>query len=172
VNLLSSDFEIFGLPVCFRLDSGALDQRWKQLQREAHPDKFAAQGQAAQRMALQWSVRINEAYDRLKAPLKRAAYLCEMHQQPIRAEDNTSMPASFLEHQIDWREQLDDASHTDALKQLESQVQDYAATLWRNCEQLIDVQADFKAAAGVVRALMFVDRFAQDLSLRLAAAEA
>ena len=77
-----------------------LDARWKDLQREAHPDRFAAQGPAAQRVAMQWSVRINEAYQRLRDPLKRAAYLCELHGAPIRAEDNTAMPAAFLMQQM------------------------------------------------------------------------
>jgi molecular chaperone HscB len=36
-----------------------------------HPDRFAAQGAAAQRVAMQWSVRVNEAYQRLKDPLQR-----------------------------------------------------------------------------------------------------
>ena len=93
-----------------------LDARWKDLQREAHPDRFAAQGPAAQRVAMQWSVRINEAYQRLRDPLKRAAYLCELHGAPIRAEDNTAMPAAFLMQQMQWREALDDArgTHDDA----------------------------------------------------------
>ena len=68
LNLQSSDFELFGLPEQFAQDRAAIDARWKELQREAHPDKFAAQGQAAQRVAMQWSVRINEAYQRLKEP--------------------------------------------------------------------------------------------------------
>jgi molecular chaperone HscB len=78
VNLQSNDFELFGLPQQFAQDRAAIDLRWKELQREAHPDKFAAQGAAAQRVAMQWSVRINEAYQRLKDPLRRAAYLCEL----------------------------------------------------------------------------------------------
>jgi molecular chaperone HscB len=70
----------------FAQDRAVLDARWKELQREAHPDRFAAQGAAAQRVAMQWSVRINEAYQRLKDPLRRAAYLCELHGAPIQAE--------------------------------------------------------------------------------------
>src|SRR3954465_9598095 len=83
VNLGSNDFELFGLPERFAQDRAAIDARWKELQREAHPDKFAAQGASAQRVAMQWSVRINEAYRRLKDPLQRAAYLCELRGAPI-----------------------------------------------------------------------------------------
>ena len=62
MNLQSNDFELFGVAQNFAQDRAALDARWKDLQREAHPDKFAAQGAAAQRLAMQWSVRINESY--------------------------------------------------------------------------------------------------------------
>ena len=104
-----------------------LDARWKDLQREAHPDRFAAQGPAAQRVAMQWSVRINEAYQRLRDPLKRAAYLCELHGAPIRAEDNTAMPAAFLMQQMQWREALDEATGAAELDALEDETQAEAA---------------------------------------------
>ncbi len=90
------DFALFGVPQRFAQDRAALDARWKELQREVHPDRFAAQGAAAQRVAMQWSVRVNEAYQRLKDPLRRAAYLCELRGAPIDAERNTAMPAQFL----------------------------------------------------------------------------
>ena len=88
-TLSSSDFELFGLPERFAQDSAAIDTRWKELQREVHPDKFAAQGAAAQRVAMQWSVRVNEAYKRLRDPLRRAAYLCEHRGAPINAESGS-----------------------------------------------------------------------------------
>src|SRR5437868_14954749 len=110
MNLNDTDFELFDVPPTFAQDRDAIDARWKELQREAHPDRFAAQGPAAQRIAMQWSVRINEAYRRLKDPLKRAAYLCEMRGAPIEAEKNTAMPAQFLGEQLEWREALEEAA--------------------------------------------------------------
>ena len=53
-QLAVSDFELFNVPVQFSQDRSQLDARWKDLQREAHPDKFASQGTAAQRVAMQW----------------------------------------------------------------------------------------------------------------------
>jgi molecular chaperone HscB len=167
VNLQSNDFELFGLPVRFALDRSDLDQRWKQLQREAHPDKFAAQGASAQRVAMQWSVRINEAYQRLKTPLKRAAYLCELNAQAIQAETNTAMPADFLMQQMAWREALDDAADLPHIEQLADQVRYYTAQLLQDCERLLDVDRNYAAASGVVRALMFVDRFEHDVTARM-----
>jgi len=120
LNLHSTDFELFGLPMNFAQDREAIDARWKELQREAHPDRFAAQGQAAQRIAMQWSVRINEAYQRLKDPLKRASYLCELLGAPVNAQDNTAMPSDFLVQQMAWREALEEARSEEELDQLDA----------------------------------------------------
>jgi len=167
VNLQSTDFELFGLEARFEQDRAAVDARWKDLQREAHPDKFAAQGAAAQRVAMQWSVRINEAYKRLKDPLKRAAYLCELNAAPVNAENNTAMPASFLMQQIDWREALDDAESADDLMRLGRLVKEAKKAMLVNCAQFLDEQHDYAKAVQEVRALMFVERFAADLDARL-----
>ena len=166
MNLQSDDFELFGVPQRFAQDRAALDARWKELQREAHPDKFAAQGAAAQRVAMQWSVRINEAYQRLKDPMRRAAYLCELHGAPIQAEDNTAMPASFLMQQMEWRESLDDAHTVAELDALDDGVQQAQSQALALCGQLIDQQRDYASAAKQVRALMFIARFAQDIAQR------
>ena len=166
MNLQSDDFELFGVPRRFTQERSALDARWKELQREAHPDRFAAQGEAAQRVAMQWSVRINEAYQRLKDPQRRAAYLCELHGAPIRAEDNTAMPAEFLMQQMQWREDLEDASSAAAVDALDTEVQQARRAALERCATLIDTQHDFVGAAQQVRALMFIARFAKDIGQR------
>jgi molecular chaperone HscB len=167
VNLQDNDFTLFGLEEHFAQDRSRLDARWKELQREAHPDKFAAQGAAAQRVAMQWSVRINEAYQRLKDPLARAAYLCELRGAPVQAHSNTAMPAQFLMQQMEWREALDDADGVLAVETLLMQVRAEQASLLQQCGQLLDQQNDPAAAVSVVRALMFIDKFSQDLNQRL-----
>jgi molecular chaperone HscB len=167
MNLQSNDFELFALPERFAQDRAAVDARWKELQREAHPDKFSAQGAAAQRVAMQWSVRINEAYQRLKDPLRRASYLCELRGAPINAENNTAMPAAFLQHQMVWREALDDAVIEADLEAIAAQVQAMRSELLADVERLLDTAGDAPAAAQQVRALMFVERFASDIENRL-----
>ncbi len=144
-----------------------LDARWKELQREAHPDKFAAQGAAAQRLAMQWSVRINEAYQRLKNPLKRAMYLCELHGAPIEAESNTAMPADFLIQQMQWREALDDADEIEDIDEIAAQATSSKREQLSKIEQLLDVAKDFQAAARQVRGLMFIERFASEVDARI-----
>jgi molecular chaperone HscB len=166
LHLQSNDFELFGVPERFAQDSAALDARWKELQREAHPDRFAAQGAAAQRVAMQWSVRINEAYRRLKDPLQRAAYLCELRGAPIDAENNTAMPAKFLIEQMEWREALDDAADEPALAALDEQLRASRAQVLQEIERLLDRDNDAAAAVRQVRALMFIERFGRDVEDR------
>ena len=167
MNLQSNDFELFGVPVQFAQDRAALDARWKALQREAHPDKFAAQGAAAQRLAMQWSVRINEAYQRLKDPLKRASYLCELHGAPIDAHNNTAMPPHFLMQQMHWREALDEAKTIQNMEEIASEVNKDEREQISKIEQSLDVNKDFSQAAQQVRSLMFIERFAHEVDARI-----
>ena len=167
MNLQSDDFELFGLPAQFAQDTALIDARWKQLQRQAHPDRFADQGQAAQRLAMQWSVRINEAYQRLKNPIKRAAYLCELRGAPIRAHDNTAMPAEFLMQQIEWREALQEAEGPAALQALADQLRGQKLQLLEQVQASLDASGDVAQAVQLVRALMFVERHGQEIDARI-----
>lgn len=167
MNLQSTDFELFALPVGFAQDRATIDARWKDLQREVHPDNFAAQGATAQRLSMQWSVRINEAYQRLKDPLKRAAYLCELHGVPVNAENNTAMPAAFLIQQMEWREALDEAATAAQLQELELLVIPARKQALQMCAEYLDEKRDYIQAVAQVRALMFIDRFSRDIEARL-----
>jgi molecular chaperone HscB len=164
LSLSDSDFALFGLPEQQALDRAALDARWRALQSQVHPDRFTAAGAAAQRVAMQWSVRVNEAYRRLKDPLQRASLLCERRGAAIEAESNTAMPAAFLHQQMAWREALDDAG--DDLSAIEALDADQGAAGAAPARQ------DAHAAAALVRTAMFVARFRDDIARRLAALDA
>ena len=167
MNLSDDDFTLFGLPPRQALDRAALDARRRELQAATHPDRFAAEGAAAQRMAMQWSVRVNEAWQRLKDPLSRAAYLCEQRGVPINAENNTAMPREFLLQQMAWREALDDADGAAAVQALDDTVAAEERAMQARLVALLDEQGDTTAAAAQVRALMFVTRFREALAQRL-----
>jgi molecular chaperone HscB len=166
MNLNDTDFQLFDVPATFAQDRAALDARWKELQREAHPDRFAAQGAAAQRVAMQWSVRINEAYQRLKDPIRRASYICELNGAPLNSENNTAMPPDFLMQQMEWREELDEARDTAAFDKLRAEVDAARARAMSALDWLIDEKGDHAEAAKQVRALMFIERFAEDIEAR------
>ena len=163
INLQSTDFELFQISPNAALDLSQLSRRWKELQALAHPDRFARSGQSATRVAMQYSIRINEAYQRLKLPISRFAYLCELNGVGIDAERNTSMPLEFLNQQMQWRETLDEATTISDLQALQQEVDALKNNLEQKCIERIDQQKDFTEAAKLVRSMMFVDRFQIDI---------
>jgi molecular chaperone HscB len=168
LKLSDDDFTLFGLPQRFAIERTAIDARWRALQAEVHPDRHATQGPAAQRVAAQWSMRINEAHRRLRDPLVRAATLCELRGAKVDAERNTAMPPAFLQQQLAWREALDDARDVQAVRALDDGVAAQERSMLGELERLLDSdESDPAAAAAQVRALMFVARFREDIDRRL-----
>lgn len=167
MNIDADDFTLLGLNKAFTLDRAQLDAAWKALQAKVHPDRFAAEGAASQRIAMQWAVRVNEAHQRLKDPLKRAAYLCQLAGVPVQAENNTAMPADFLMQQMHWRETLEEAGNAAQVEALSDEVVAQRKARLARVTQLLDVDGNPTQAAQEVRALMFIDRLLEEIDARL-----
>jgi len=167
ISISADDFQLFDLPKQFALNRDELDQRWKALQKQVHPDRFSTQGAADKRLAMQWSVRINEAYQRLKNPLKRAAYLCELNGAVIHAENNTSMTSDFLMQQMQWREILDEAEDLSSVETLLAEITAAKEHAYERFIDLIDDQMNWELAVQEVRSLMFLERFESDIHARI-----
>lgn len=105
-GLTASYFELFGLPVSFEVDPGDLAGRYRDLQRSAHPDRHAGAGDRERRLAVQQAARINEAYQTLRDPRRRARYLLELHGVALDDERDTTQDPEFLMEQMELREQL------------------------------------------------------------------
>jgi molecular chaperone HscB len=113
---------------------------------------------------MQWAARANEAFRTLRSPLRRAQYLCERAGVPVDAASNAAMPAEFLVQQMNWRESLEDASRDPAeLDSLESMMNAERDRLIVDIGQAIDGRGDLVAASQLVRQLMFVERFGEDI---------
>ena len=167
MELSNNDFEIFGLPLQFGLSLPQLHTQWMALRRQTHPDRFAAEGSSAQRLAMQWSVRVNEAYQRLKSPLKRAQLLCELAGFSVGSESNTAMPTEFLMQQMQWREALSDANPgpegLPALLALQEEVQAAQNALVQSLQSALDDTKDYPLAVQSLRQLMFLDKLLLEL---------
>jgi molecular chaperone HscB len=118
---------------------------------------------------MQWAVRVNEAYQRLRDPLKRAAYLCELAGMPVDPHDNTAMSPAFLVQQMEWREALEEAGSIDEVEALADEVAERKRVAFAELGRALDERHDVASAAEQVRALMFVERFAEDVDHRLEA---
>jgi len=92
---MQNHFELFHLPQRFAIDTSALEKAYREVQSRVHPDKFARATNAEKRVAMQWATRANEAYQTLKNPFKRAAYLCELTVSICRPSRILQCRASF-----------------------------------------------------------------------------
>jgi molecular chaperone HscB len=173
MKLDDDDFTLFGLPRRLALDGDALAQRWRTLQTEVHPDRFAAEGAAAQRVAMQWAVRVNEAYRHLKDPLSRAMVLCELAGHRLDPHDaNRALPADFLTRQMQWHEALADASSADDVKALDAEVAAQLQQLRDAVQADLDERNDAAAAVPKLRQWMFLAKMRAEIERRLEALEA
>jgi molecular chaperone HscB len=171
---MQNHFELFQLPQRFAVDAAALDAAYREVQGRVHPDKFVNATDAEKRVAMQWATRANEAYQTLKNPQKRAQYLCELNGVDLQTESNTAMPMAFLMQQMEWREELGDAragKDAAALEALERQLKAERKSRLEQVAALLDA-GDYDQAAQGVRALMFLQKFGDEVRFAFEAIEA
>lgn len=158
-------YALFDLQPEFDLDLNDLSERYRNLARQVHPDRFADAGESEQRQALERSANLNEAYQTLKSPARRARYLLSLqgHDLPLEA---TVQDPTFLMQQMRWREELE-ALHEqvdlpgiatfkvrlrDALRALDERF----AQIWRDASSR-------EEAERLVRRMQFLDKLAQEV---------
>jgi molecular chaperone HscB len=162
---MQNHFELFQLPIKFDVDMDQLDAAYREVQGRVHPDRFVSASDAEKRVAMQWATRANEAYQTLRSPQKRAQYLCELNGVDLQTESNTAMPMDFLMQQMELREALGDArasKDAEALDELDAQVRGERKARLAQVGKLLDA-GDYGQAAQGVRALMFLDKFGDEL---------
>ena len=160
-------FHLFNLPLRYQIDSAALEQSYRALQAQVHPDKFAHLSEQERRMAMQWATRANEGFQTLRSPLNRARYLLSLQGVDTQEESNTAMPVDFLMQQMEWREALDETKQTKnitALDEMEQRVQHEVRILQQQLAVDIDDTHDYAAASGIVRKLKFLEKLAEEIS--------
>ena len=171
---MQNHFALFNLPAEFALDTAQLDAAYREVQNKVHPDKFVSAPDAEKRVAMQWATRANEAYQILKSPFRRAAYLVELHGIDLQVESNTAMSRAFLMQQMEWRELLDEARaqrDLSTLEKLESELSTARKEQLAAIAQQLEEKHYAKAGEGV-RQLMFLEKFADEVSQAFEALEA
>ncbi len=172
MNQNQNHFELFGLPARFAVDAAALEARYHELQREVHPDRFAASPEAERRMSMQRATRVNEAYQTLKSPLRRAVYILQLRGVDPKFETNTAMPSEFLMEQMSWRERIEAACEKpEALFRLQAGLRDESSKIYEKLHGQLDEGRDDKAASETTRMLMFYEKLAEEIDDRLAELE-
>ena len=101
-------FELFGLPIGYILDANALSERYRDLQRLVHPDRFANASEQERRLSVQGAALINQAYETLKDPVARGDYLLGLYGVEMDAVNDSTQDMTFLMQQMELREELEE----------------------------------------------------------------
>lgn len=163
-----SYFALFQLPMAFDIDSEALQRCFQILQKQVHPDRFAAASDQEKRVAMQYSARVNEAYQTLSDPVKRAQYLLQCAGHPLDLEGTVAIDSDFMMQQMHWREQLDDfGNNSTNLQQLQQELTEYNDKLYQAFSQFHSAE-NYQSAEGVLAKMQFLKKIMQELKQRTA----
>lgn len=157
------------MPEQYSLDVDALRATYRDLQRKTHPDKFAGASQHEQLLAVQYAATINDAYDVLTSPLKRAIYMLSLKGIVLNEQTSAAMDSTFLMAQMELREELEQASHSKdpeiVLEKIGEQLSDEIGALQVAFETHFNkgCDAELEAAVVTVKKMQFLVKFQADL---------
>jgi len=140
-------FQLFNIEASFDVDLQLLSSSYQTLQKTVHPDKFAHSSEQDQRIAVQKSAQINDAYQTLKNPLQRAAYMLVERGVDMPNEQHSFQDTSFLMRQMELREMLEDVRHSGDVDAALLEVQKVLSTEYLELSQQMIVQISENNAA-------------------------
>lgn len=168
MEITNNFFDIFGLPEAYSINSDALSNRYRQLLRQFHPDRFANKPQRDRLRAVQWAATINQAFSTLKSPLKRAQYLLELQGLGGTNESTVNNDPGFLMEQMELREALaevrSDSDPFAAVEALRDRIEREYADLQSEFAHHYDTKAYAKALE-VVAKMQFFAKLLDEIEL-------
>ena len=157
-------FELFNLPEKFQIDSVKLQENYRTIQKEIHPDRFATSTENEKTQSMIKSTQVNDAYQTLKSPTKRAKYILSLH----RSVEKITLPPDFLMQQMEWEEHLEDIEKK--IKELDQ----FKLTINKIYEEYslmlstqIDNDQDWNEAAITIDKLYFVEKLLHKINISL-----
>ncbi len=166
MDITQSFFEIFGVAEAYRIDLDDLARRYRELQREVHPDRFADRSDREQRISVQWSAYINQGLETLKSPVKRAEYLLHLRGIVVGSQNKTTSDSVFLMQQIELREELAEVADKEdpesAIDGLAAHVQQLLLQLEGEFESSYTAN-NFEKALLAVEKLHFITKLQQEI---------
>ena len=72
-------FTLLKIPEAFVIDLERLDQHYQDIQKEIHPDRFASFDDETKLESIKKTAQVNDAYQTLKSPIRRAEYMLQLH---------------------------------------------------------------------------------------------
>ncbi len=127
-------FAILGMPVSCELDKAMLDEQYHKRQAQWHPDRYVNASEPEKMQALQHTSLLNDAYNILKNPLRRAEHLLDLHTCGTLDVPPPKLEPDFLLQQLELREELERIAHQHdetAYSQLRQTVDASLARQWQ-----------------------------------------
>ena len=158
-------FALFDLQPAFAIDLDQLAARYRELARETHPDRFADAQPREQRQALERAAQLNDAYQTLRSPSRRALYLLGLRGELLPLEATVQDP-EFLLRQMMLREELEElqdsadlagvAAFKRRLKTAQAELEQAFSACW-------DEPAEREQAVRLMRRMQFLDKLALEV---------
>ncbi|MBR9884284.1 MAG: Fe-S protein assembly co-chaperone HscB [Oceanospirillales bacterium] len=166
MDMTRSYFELFDLEPSFDVDQALLSERYRALQKQWHPDRFAHLSDRERRLAVQYTAHLNEAFATLKSPLRRAQYLLSLAGRDTHGESGAQLDPGFLMQQMELRERLAEAvDHDDPESELEDMQRLADDNLRQLLAQFVSLYSenDLDGAEKIVRKLQFVTKLQREI---------
>ena len=148
-------FELFNLPEKFQIDLEMLQENYRAIQKEIHPDRFATSSENEKVQSMIKSTQANDAFQTLKSPIKRAKYILSLH----KSVEKITLPPDFLMQQMEWEE------HFETIEKNSSKLAQFKSTInkkYKEYSLLISTQIDddqnWSDAAISIDKLYFIEK--------------
>ena len=110
VSFNENYFQLFEIEKSLFIDLNVLEDKYLELQKEFHPDKYVNASDQEKRISLQITSYINEAYNTLKNDYLKSIYLLKIEGYKLEDQNNTISDSVFLVHQMELREESEKIS--------------------------------------------------------------
>nr|CAD2130364.1 unnamed protein product [Meloidogyne enterolobii] len=132
-------FTYLGVPLAFNLDNDELGKKFRGRQAIVHPDKFAMKSEDELQHAQQHSTFLNDAYQTLRDPFRRANYLLRLIEEldedlndPIsiefeKADDDLVLEIMELNEEIEMLENPDQIKQK--IEEIDSKIDKFLASM-------------------------------------------
>lgn len=159
-------FQLFDIPERFQVDLETLGARYRSLQAETHPDRFANSDEARKLQAVKQSSLLNQAFETLKSPLQRAGYLLQLRDCDVETVSQQDLGMDLLIEQMQLREALDDLPMDESalpdLDELKKKVAGKLAQRQQDFAACIDAQ-DISGAKKIFHELQFLFKLHREI---------
>lgn len=158
-------FTLLQLPEAFVIDLETLHQNYQSIQKDIHPDRFATFDDEAKLESIKKTAQVNDAYQTLKSPIRRAEYLLQLKGINIHDEKYTAVPQDFLMQQMEWREELEAHKlNKVALEKLAQDIQKNKNDMMNQLPSFFDDKNHLNDAIRVTRELNFIEKIEQHIN--------